>query len=53
MNEKVEKAVAAWNTAPVHVQIMAGSYVNPLLAALVAMAAEISTLKEKVENGSR
>ncbi len=53
MQEHVDKAQAAWNRAPAHVKLMAGAYVEPLLAALVAMADEISTLKEKVENGSR
>lgn len=38
-------AVEAWNKAPFHIKTMAGDYVGPILAALVAIADEVRELK--------
>lgn len=37
----IAAAIAAWGRAPAHVRIMAGDYVEPLLAALVALDMEL------------
>lgn len=47
MTTPVEKALAAWNSAPVHVQLMAGTYVKPLIAALADLEKRVTTLEEK------
>lgn len=44
---EVQDALAAWNKAPAHVRALAGAYVGPMLAALVALAERI----EKIEGG--
>lgn len=38
MRETVNDAIAAWEKAPMHVRAMAGAYVGPILAALIALA---------------
>lgn len=45
MEKAVGDALAAWEKAPPHIRIMAGAYVGPLLAALVAVAEEVEKLK--------
>jgi hypothetical protein len=49
MESAIADALAAWNKAPAHVKLMAGAYVGPLLAALVAIGERI----EKLENQGR
>ncbi len=45
MPQSVADALAAWNRAPVHIRMMAGEYVGPILAALVAIADDVEKLK--------
>jgi hypothetical protein len=45
MKQLVADALAAWEAAPLHVRMMAGAYVVPVLAALVAVADEVEALK--------
>lgn len=42
----VVEAAAAWAKAPAHIKAMAGAYVGPLIAALLAMNAELQALKK-------
>ena len=41
----VDTAGAAWAMAPAHIKAMAGAYVAPLLAALIAINNELGGLK--------
>lgn len=53
MNEAVAKAVQAWETAPFHVRSLAGAYVDPLMIAMLAIVAELESLKKEVaKNGN-
>lgn len=45
MEQSVSDALAAWERAPLHIRMMAGEYVGPILAALVAVAGEVEKLK--------
>lgn len=45
MQTAIDDALAAWNNAPAHVRMMVGAYVGPLLAALVAIGAEVEAMK--------
>lgn len=47
MQQAIDDALAAWESAPMHVRMMAGAYVGPVLAALEAVAEEV----EKLKNG--
>jgi hypothetical protein len=47
--KEVAAAAAAWAKAPAHVRAMAGAYVGPLLAALMAINEEL----QGVEDGKR
>ena len=44
--EAVAQAVAAWAKAPVHVKAMAGAFVGPLLAVLVAVNEELQEIDD-------
>ena len=46
MEQAVEKARKAWQAAPLHVRAMAGQYVDPLIVAILEIAAEVKKLKE-------
>lgn len=46
---EVNDALAAWEKAPAHIRMMAGQYVGPILAALVALAERV----EKLEGGKQ
>lgn len=45
MKQAIADALAAWESAPLHVRMMAGNYVGPVLAALVAVGEEVEALK--------
>jgi hypothetical protein len=45
MQQAIADALAAWQAAPAHVRMMAGAYVGPVLAALVAVGEEVEKLK--------
>ena len=38
-------AAEKWKTAPVHIKTMAGPYVGPMLAAILAINDELSAIK--------
>jgi hypothetical protein len=42
----VAEAAAAWAKAPAHVRAMAGAYVGPLLAALMAINEELQGVQD-------
>jgi hypothetical protein len=42
----VAAAAAAWAKAPAHVRAMAGAYVGPLLAALMAINEELQEVQD-------
>lgn len=48
MSNEVADAVDAWNGAPAHIRALAGAYVGPLLAAVVALEKRL----EKLEGGA-
>lgn len=50
MKTAIEAAGDAWNEAPMHIKLMAGAYVAPILAALADLQRQINTLKE-AKNG--
>ncbi|MQY50841.1 hypothetical protein [Rhodocyclus gracilis] len=41
----VQKAVAEWEKAPVHIRLVAAQYMEPVLAALVALNREVKELQ--------
>lgn len=45
MEQAVEKARKAWEAAPLHVRAMAGAYVDPLIVALLELAARVEKLE--------
>lgn len=45
---EVDDALAAWNKAPAHVRMMAGAYVGPLLAAMVALSAKVEMIEREI-----
>jgi hypothetical protein len=47
----IDDALAAWDNAPLHIRVMAGAYVGPLLAALVAIGERIEKLEEAQNAG--
>lgn len=47
MQTPVEKALAAWQAAPLHVKALAGDYVKPLLWALADLEKRVFTLEKK------
>lgn len=49
--DEVMKAKEAWDNAPAHIRMMAGSYVAPVIAALIALDAELDALKKEVRHG--
>lgn len=49
MNEAVEKARKAWADAPLHVRMMAAEYVDPLVAAMLDIAARVDRLERLYE----
>lgn len=44
--DALKKVVHSWVTSPHHVQAMAGHVIEPMLAALHSISAELATLKE-------
>jgi len=52
MVEAVEKARKAWQEAPVHVRMMAGQYVDPLIVALLEVSARVEKLEQAVQHGA-
>lgn len=53
MKQLIDDALAAWGRAPMHVRAMAGAYVGPLLAALVAIGEHVEALEKEVKNGNQ
>lgn len=53
MKQLIDDAMAAWEGAPMHVRAMAGAYVGPLLAALVAIGERVEALEMEVKNGKQ
>lgn len=50
MQQAINDALSAWEAAPLHIRMMAGAYVGPLLAALVAVGEKVEKI-EGVING--
>lgn len=44
---EVKDALAAWEKAPMHIRMMAGEYVGPILAALGALADRVERLESQ------
>lgn len=52
MNKAVEKARKAWADAPLHIRMMAAAYVDPLVEAMLDVAARVEKLeREAAKNG--
>ena len=49
MNEAVEKARKAWESAPMHVRMMAGAYVDPMVVGLLEIAARLEKHEKWIE----
>lgn len=49
MSEAVEKARIAWQEAPMHVRMMAGQYVDPLIVALLEVSARVERAESAVK----
>lgn len=49
MSQEIADALEAWNRAPAHIKVLAGAYVGPLLAAVVAMDERVA----KLEGGAK
>lgn len=49
LKAEILKAKTAWASAPLHVRMMAGDYVVPLLASLEAIGAHLDTLTAQIE----
>lgn len=47
----IERARDEWLKAPVHIRMMAGAYVSPLLDALMALNDEMASLKDDLIKG--
>lgn len=41
VQEAVQKAKKAWEAAPLHVKAMAGAYVDPIIVAMMEIAAAL------------
>lgn len=50
--DAVRVSMQKWNDAPMHVKALADVFVRPLLAALVAVNAELEELKKGGDDGS-
>lgn len=48
MKSALEAANEAWDSAPVHIKMMAGAYVSPILAALADQQRQINELALRV-----
>lgn len=51
MQTAINDALTAWEAAPLHIRMMAGAYVGPLLAALVAIGEKVNQIEDAQNAG--